>query len=185
MPVRSAESPISFLIHRLSRSWMRASMAYYLQEYGLGVPHVQILNTIGGRGALVSKEIADYTVMNKALISRSLSELTARGYTASAGDPKDARRRVWKLTAKGEAFVSAFKQVRLDRQNKLIQTLSREEKALLVDILERLYASSERLRVEESKLLAASRRAKQDTASRSRQRNKNGRETRNSSQAEA
>lgn len=160
-------------------------MAYYLQEYGLGVPHVQILNTIGGRGALVSKEIADYTVMNKALISRSLSELTARGYTASAGDPKDARRRVWKLTAKGEAFVSAFKQVRLDRQNKLIQTLSREEKALLVDILERLYASSERLRVEESKLLAASRRAKQDTASRSRQRNKNGRETRNSSQAEA
>jgi DNA-binding MarR family transcriptional regulator len=168
MPIRTTESPISFLIHRLSRSWLRASMAYYLSAYGLGVPHVQILNTIGSRGALVSKDIADFTVMNKALISRSLSELTARGYTARVVDPQDARRRVWKLTPKGEAFVEAFRPVRLDRQNKLIQALSREEKAMLVDILERLYASSERLRIEEGKMRAAMRRAKRNTQARNR-----------------
>lgn len=159
MPVRNAESPISFLIHRLSRSWMRASMAFYLQEYGLGVPHVQILNIIDRSGPTVSKDIADYTVMNKALVSRSLSELTARGYAVSATDPKDARRRVWKLTAKGQAFVGAFRPVRLDRQNRLIEALSHEEKAMLVDILDRLYVSSERMRTEEAKMLAARRRA--------------------------
>lgn len=178
MPVHTTESPISFLIHRLSRSWLRASMAYYLSAYGLGVPHVQILNTIGSRGALVSKDIADVTVMNKALISRSLSELMARGYTASVVDPKDARRRVWKLTPRGEAFVVAFRPVRLDRQNKLIQTLSREEKAMLVDILERLYASSERMRIEESKALAATRRAKRNQPPRNRPHGKSSRDAR-------
>jgi DNA-binding MarR family transcriptional regulator len=176
MPVRNAESPISFLIHRLSRSWMRASMAFYLQEYGLGVPHVQILNIIDSRGPTVSKDIADYTVMNKALVSRSLSELTARGYAVSAADPKDARRRVWKLTAKGQAFVAAFRPIRLDRQNKLIEALSREEKAMLVDILDRLYVSSERLRTEEGKMLATRRRANRARAK--------GRETRTSPPAQ-
>ena len=149
-------------------------MAYYLSAYGLGVPHVQILNTLGSRGALVSKDIADVTVMNKALISRSLSELTARGYTARVVDPEDARRRVWKLTTKGEAFVQAFRPVRLDRQNKLIETLSRQEKAMLVDILERLYASSERLRLEESRMLAATRRGRRDAPARNRPHGKAG-----------
>ena len=180
MPLRTTESPISFLIHRLSRSWLRASMAYYLGAYGLGVPHVQILNTIGSRGALVSKDIADVTVMNKALISRSLSELTTRGYTARVVDPKDARRRVWKLTPKGEAFVAAFRPVRLERQKKLIRTLSRAEKAVLVDILERLYASSERLRIEESKMLAAARRARRDGPARNRPQGRGGRDARGS-----
>jgi len=50
--------PILFFIHRLSRSILRASMARYLKEFGLGVPQVQILNAIGARGPLVSKEIA-------------------------------------------------------------------------------------------------------------------------------
>jgi DNA-binding MarR family transcriptional regulator len=176
LTIRSTESPISFLIHRLSRSWMRASMAYYMREFGLGVPHVQILHTLGNRGALVSKEIADYTVMNKALVSRSLSDLSDRGYASSNADAADARRRVWTLTPKGKAFVDMFHGVRIGRQERLIEVLSLEEKSVLVDILERLYASSEHLRLEESKMLAARRRKKRDDSSRSRARAKSPRE---------
>jgi DNA-binding MarR family transcriptional regulator len=167
---------------------MRASTAYYLQAFALGVPHVQILHTIGTQGPLVSKAIADYTVMNKALVSRSLTDLTGRGYTVGALDEEDARRRVWKLTPKGEAFVKMCRPIRLERQSKLLQVLSREEKEVLVGMLNRLYARSEALRVEEGVTLASRRRAKQreGAGAKSRLRARgNGRDTRGTARISA
>jgi DNA-binding MarR family transcriptional regulator len=155
---RRREDPVLFMIHRLSRSIMRASMAYYLQEFGLGVPQVQILNAIGAHGPLVSKDIADFMAMNKALVSRSLSDLTERGYTETLPDDKDARRRLWVLTAKGQEFVAMCRPVRMERTAKLLETLSDDEEAALIDVLERLYASSEAQRRDETRVLAARRR---------------------------
>lgn len=162
--------PILFFIHRLSRSILRASMARYLKEFGLGVPQVQILNAIGARGPLVSKEIADYMAMNKALVSRSLSDLTLHGYTRTSADAKDARRRVWTLTAKGKRLVETCRPIRHERTSKLIAALTEEERALLVDILDRLYVASEALGAEEARTAKRRRRpsarARTDTAGR-------------------
>ena len=163
MHSRRIEDPVSFLIHRLSRSVMRASMAYYLQEFGLGVPQVQILHSIGSHGPLVSKDIADYIAMNKALVSRSLSELSARGYAENTSDASDARRRVWTLTPKGKEFVAMCRPIRLERRAKLLKVLTQEEREIFVGVLQRLYESSENLRAEEAVMLAQRRRAKAKT----------------------
>ena len=150
----SGTDPIIFYIHRLSRSMMRASMAQYMHEFGLGVPQAQILNALGARGPAASKDIAVYTAMNKALVSRSLSDLTEAGYTVSLLDAADARLRVWKLTRKGEDFVAAFRPVRLERRAKLLKVLTAEEQVLFTQFIDKLYHSSEALGREE----AASRR---------------------------
>lgn len=142
---RPGADPIIFHIHRLSRSIMRAAMAQYLHEFGLGVPQVQILNALGARGPAVSKEIATYTAMNKALVSRSLSELTIAGYTVSSLDIADARLRVWKLTKKGEGFVSTFRPVLMERRLKLLKVLTADEQMLLAQFIDKLYSSSEAL----------------------------------------
>lgn len=142
---RPGSDPIIFHIHRLSRSIMRAAMAQYLHEFGLGVPQVQILNSLGARGPAVSKEIATYTAMNKALVSRSLSELTNAGFTVSSLDVADARLRVWKLTKKGEDSVAAFQPVLLGRRSKLLKVLTAEEQTLLTQFIDKLYSSSEAL----------------------------------------
>lgn len=164
MNSRRTDDPVSFLIHRLSRSLMRASMAYYLHEFGLGVPQVQILHAIGSHGPLVSKDIADYIAMNKALVSRSLSELNARGYAENTSDANDARRRVWTLTPKGKEFIAQCRPVNLERRAKLLKVLTEEERAVFVDVLERLYQSSENLRAAESVMLAERRRKKAKAA---------------------
>ncbi|HVV92331.1 MAG TPA: MarR family winged helix-turn-helix transcriptional regulator [Hyphomicrobiales bacterium] len=146
------EDPILFFIHRLSRSILRASMARYTLEFDLGVPQVQILNAIGALGPRVSKDLADYMAMNKALVSRSLSDLTARGYTRNTADPNDARRRVWTLTAKGRRLVEICRPIRHERTSQLTAALTDDERAVLVDILHRLYAASEQLGADEAKL---------------------------------
>jgi DNA-binding MarR family transcriptional regulator len=154
-PYRREDPVVLFMVHRLSRSLMRASMAYYLQEFGLGVPQVQILNSIGSLGPMLSKEIADHTAMNKALVSRSLSELTGSGYTEMRPDAGDARRRVWRLTARGQDFVTRFRPVRIERTTTLLKTLSDSEQDALVDVLDRLYNASEAQRCDEARALAA------------------------------
>jgi DNA-binding MarR family transcriptional regulator len=125
-------------------------MAEYLKSFGLGVPQVQILNALGANGTLASKDIATYIAMNKALVSRSLSELTRLGYTATAMDADDARRSLWTLTKKGEDLVAAFRPVLLERRAKLMKVLSSDEQVLLTQFIERLYASSEQLGREEA-----------------------------------
>lgn len=150
------DEPIILHIHRLSRSILRTSTAQYMHAFGLGVPQVQILNALGVHGTLSSKEIAEHTAMNKALVSRSLSELTNIGYTAISADATDARRSLWKLTAKGEGFVVAFRPMRLARRAKLLKVLAPDERALLIEIIEKLIVSSEEMGRQE----AAARRAK-------------------------
>jgi len=161
---RPGEDPIIFHIHRLSRSIMRASMAQYMKSYGLGVPQVQILNALGAHGTLSSKEIVTYIAMNKALVSRSLSQLTDLDYTAPAFDADDARRSLWKLTRRGEDFVATFRPMLLERRAKLMKVLSLEEQELLTQFIEKLYASSEQLGREES----AARRKRNPVTTRSR-----------------
>ena len=83
--------------------------------------------------------------MNKALVSRSLSELTIAGYTVSSLDIADARLRLWKLTKKGEAFVSTFRPVLMERRLKLLKVLTADEQMLLTQFIDKLYSSSEAL----------------------------------------
>ena len=98
--------------------------------------------------------------MNKALVSRSLSELTARGYTRNTADPNDARRRVWTLTAKGRRLVETCRPLRHERTSRLMAALTEDERAMLVDILNRLYIASEQLGADEAQLAKRRRAAK-------------------------
>jgi DNA-binding MarR family transcriptional regulator len=140
-----SDEPIIPNIHRLSRSILRSSTAEYMHQFGIGVPQAQILNAIGSSGTLSSKEIAELTAMNKALVSRSLSELTRLGYTTMSSEASDARRSLWRLTAKGESFVAAFRPLRVSRRARLLQALSPVERAQLTRLIDKLIVSSDEM----------------------------------------
>jgi DNA-binding MarR family transcriptional regulator len=152
MVMSEIDHPILFKVHRLSRSLLRASMAYYLHEFELGVPQVQILHALIP-GPLASKAIADVLAMNKALISRAVRELEDRGYVTGVSGVDDGRLRIWSLTDKGEEFVTMARPIRIERQRKFLSVLTREEQLLLEGVLDKLYESSEALRVDEAQLI--------------------------------
>lgn len=147
------DDPVLFLLHRLQRSVLRSSMAFYLYKFGLGVPHVQILHTLGGNGPSASKDIANALAMNKGLVSRSLRDLVERGYVTSTVDSQDARSRIWDLTEAGHRFVRDARPIRRERARRFLSTLSEEEQATLLNVLNKLYLSSEEQRQEEAKII--------------------------------
>lgn len=126
-------------------------MSFYLDRYGIGLPHMQILHTVAKHGPLPSIGIVDHTGMNKSLASRTLGQLTDDGYTIDLTDPADARKRVWVLTPKGEEFVAEVAPVLQERRLKILDALSEGERALLPELLKRLLEISEELREEEAR----------------------------------
>lgn len=154
MATPEIDHPVLFKVHRLSRSLLRASMAYYLHEFGLGVPQVQILHALIP-GPLASKAIADVLAMNKALISRAVRELEDLGYVTSVIGAEDGRLRIWSLTDKGQDFVTMARPIRMERQRKWLAVLTKGEQDLLEGVLDKLYESSEALRAEETKLISS------------------------------
>lgn len=128
-------------------------MAYYLHEFGLGVPQVQILHALI-QGPRASKDIADVLAMNKALISRSVRELEDLGYVTGKSGVDDGRLRIWSLTERGRELVQMARPIRMERQRKFLSVLTKEEQRLLEGVLDKLYASSEALRAEEAELIA-------------------------------
>jgi hypothetical protein len=83
--------------------------------------------------------------MNKALVSRSLSDLTRLGYTTMSSEASDARRSLWRLTGKGEALVAAFRPLRVARRARLLQALSPDERAQLTRLIDKLIVSSDEM----------------------------------------
>lgn len=146
-----------FRINRLSSSLGRAAMKFYSQRFDLGVPYVRLIYTIGDHGSLASKEIVEITAMDKALVSRVLSDMTRRGLVKSTGE--NARNRSWALTNSGLQFVATLNPVRQSRQEKLLADFSNDDLRELNKLLDRLFQSSERLRLKEEEDLRSSRSA--------------------------
>jgi DNA-binding MarR family transcriptional regulator len=144
-----------FRINRLSSSLGRAAMKFYSQRFNLGVPHVRVIYTISDHGSLASKEIVEITAMDKALVSRVLSDMTNLGFVKPTGE--NARNRIWALTNSGLQFVATINPVRQSRQEKLLGPFSNDDVRVLNKLLDRLFLSSEQLRLEEEEDLKTNR----------------------------
>lgn len=143
-----------YRIHRLARSLFKASTNYYVPRFALGVPEMRVLWVISDNAPLASSEVVEIAAMDKALVSRVMQRLVRRGYVADSVDPKDHRKRVWRLTDSGEEVVEKLAAVRQARQARVLGCITARERKLLNELLDRLFIASESLRADESAELA-------------------------------
>lgn len=156
-PLHPRRESVVLQINRLSSSWNKAAMKYYTDVWGLGIPHVRVLHTIGDRGPLAARDIVAVTLMNKGLVSRSLGDLTERNLVTSTAVSTDGRVLIWTLTNAGESLVASLRPVRDTRQRKLLEKFSPEELKALNTLLDKLFSGAEALRSEEARLIASRR----------------------------
>lgn len=154
---RDARNAIVYRINRVATSFSRASAQLYKAMFGLGLPSVRIVYTLADHHELTSKELVQITAMDKALVSRVLAELTARGLASNDDDTDRTRGRPWRLTASGLDLAQSMQPVRARRQTKLMEDFTDAEAADLNLLLDRLFQSSERLRLEEERSRKAKR----------------------------
>jgi DNA-binding MarR family transcriptional regulator len=152
-PLQRENRSINYRVYALASSLSKGAMRFYLAEFGLALPEMRLLSTLGSRRRLTSLELVNSTAMDKGLVSRVLSRLAKRGWVEHIPSAAGASRRVWKLTRSGAALVARLQPVWQERESRLQSDLTAQEHKLMLRLLERLFQASEKLRAEEAKTL--------------------------------
>jgi hypothetical protein len=108
-PLHHENRSINYRVYALASSLSRGAMRFYLATFGLALPELRLLSTLGSRRRLSSVELVKLTAMDKGLVSRVLNGLgkprlgragpVGRGLQPSCLEVDENRRRIGGATA--------------------------------------------------------------------------------------
>ena len=116
----------------------RGAILRYKRLAGLSSVEFGLVASLGRRPPMSVVRLAEAVGMDKGQISRALAELVSRKLVAKAVNPRDNRETLVSLTRTGLAAHDAIVAGALERNQRLLEQLSREEVALLLGHIDRL-----------------------------------------------
>ena len=153
-PLHRQNQSINYRVYALASSLSKGAMRFYQAKFGIALPEMRLLSTLGSYRRLSSLELVKLTAMDKGLVSRVLAGLAKRNLVQDVPAAAGSSRRVWKLSASGTALVARLRPVWQERESRLQADLSAKEHKLLLRLLETLFHASEKLRAEEAETLS-------------------------------
>lgn len=131
----------AFLPYRLSvlsNTVSSAIAADYQREFGLNIWQWRVMAVIGESPGLTARDVAARTAMDKVAVSRAVTALEQRGLLSRQAHPGDARAARLDLTDNGRGVYNQIVPLALAHEQSLLGALSREEQAVLGQLLEKL-----------------------------------------------
>lgn len=128
---------LTFVANKLSHS----ASATYQRRFGVNVTEWRIMSLLAIEPGIPATRICQVIGFDKGPVSRTLAAMEKRDLVATDEDPYDARRRLTRLTARGEALHDEIIVVALDRERRLTACLTPEQRDTLIDLLNRLHAN--------------------------------------------
>lgn len=129
---------ISYRLHVLANLSARWAEARYQQRFGLKLLEWRAMALLGGYGAQSLNELARGAGLEKSYASRTVAGLIKRNLVRSAQDDRDARGKLFELTRSGNALYRTVFQDAIARSEAWLSVLTPEERAALMNMLERL-----------------------------------------------
>jgi DNA-binding MarR family transcriptional regulator len=123
----------------------------YRLRFGLGVNEYQMLGMAANFPGHTANDAAEYMGLNKAIVSRSVASLIAKGLLAAE---KENRFRRLYLTESGAELYDAIMPVALERERVLLERLGKDEIDTLHRLLDRLLEQTDALRAYDQRLTA-------------------------------
>ena len=120
------EQRLSFRISRLSKL-LDTHAARQLAVHGTGLTSYRILMVLGIFGETTAADLSRLMVIDRAQISRSVSELMAQGLLDQQPDGANRRRKLLRLSEAGRAALGTFEPGLLERQKVFEELLDPEE----------------------------------------------------------
>src|SRR5215475_14676999 len=97
-PLHYENQSINYRVYALASSLSKGAMRFYLAKFGLALPEMRLLSTLGSHRRLSSLEFVKLTAMDKGLVSRVLNGLAKRGCVEQVVSAAGSSRSVWKLS---------------------------------------------------------------------------------------
>jgi DNA-binding MarR family transcriptional regulator len=137
----------SFLTYRLNTLAQlanRAGARWHQQVSGLTLAEWRIIATLGFFGHMSPSDLANRTMMDKAVISRVKTSLTGKGLIFDDADSGDSRKRILGLTDEGGQLYQSTMPAAQERQEELLGLFNDEELETLIRSFEKLQSHFER-----------------------------------------
>ncbi|WP_158215423.1 MarR family winged helix-turn-helix transcriptional regulator [Candidimonas nitroreducens] len=134
MPV---ERFVTFKVNQLSTAFERQWTRIMREKAGVSLSQWRVLVMLQAGPATFSR-LVEATGMNKALMSRSISELEAKRMLTVSATPDDARSITLTLAAKGRKLLQEVQPLALARQRHLLSALSASERRTFYAALDKL-----------------------------------------------
>ena len=139
------ERYVPFIIISISNNLYRGASQFYQARFGVGVTEWRVLSALAAEPNSTANRLCQIAQLDKAAASRSLKVLEKDGYVTIAPHRSDARKRVVAFTPAGQALYEKILTVALQRQEKMVEGFSPEERDTLIGYLHRLRANLAKL----------------------------------------
>jgi DNA-binding MarR family transcriptional regulator len=130
----------------------RGAILRYKRLTGLSSVEFGLVASLGRRPPMSVIRLAEAVGMDKGQISRALAELVARKLVAKAVNPRDNRETLVCLTKAGLAAHDAIVAGSQERNRRLLEQLSKDELAVLLDQIDRLTDTAAQMLADEKHL---------------------------------
>ena len=121
------ESYMPFQINLLLNQIRRISIDSYVKNIGISAREWRVLMTIGCLGPQMPAQIAACVKLDRATVTRGISNLIKLGLVKTTLDPLDGRRKMVYLTEKGACKCDEILPLMLERDQQLSQGLTSDE----------------------------------------------------------
>jgi len=139
-PTLSAEERLLGLFDRLRRIALGQNP---LEDSGVTGPQLALLDQIAASPGCGIQEIADRLDLTAPTVSVGVRRLEEAGLLERQPDPQDGRAILLFLTAQGQALHERARAFRREKMRRVLAGLTSEERATLLDLLERAINAAE------------------------------------------
>ncbi len=135
---RALDERTTYRFSILASRQTRCLSAMYVQKFGLSVSQWKVLPILGYHGPLSAKEVGERTSLEPEKVTRAVDQLVGRGLVSRRSDPKDRRRVILSLAAKGSAVFKESERLRGIIEAKFLDALQPKEQLLFHRLLDKL-----------------------------------------------
>jgi DNA-binding MarR family transcriptional regulator len=123
----------------------RGAILRYKRLAGLSSVEFGLVASLGRRPPMSVARVAEAVGMDKGQISRALAGLVSRRIVARSANPRDSREVLISLTRTGLAAHDAIVAGALERNQRLLEQMDKDEIALLMKQIDRLTRKAEQM----------------------------------------
>jgi DNA-binding MarR family transcriptional regulator len=127
----------------------RGAILRYKRLAGLSSVEFGLVASLGRRPPMSVARVAEAVGMDKGQISRALAGLVSRRIVARSANPRDSREVLISLTRTGLAAHDAIVAGALERNQRLLEQMDKDEIALLMKQIDHLTRKAEQMLVTE------------------------------------
>jgi len=149
-PVLELDDFVPYYVRAIANRLAQAASRLYQRKFGIGLTEWSCLSTQGKEEEISAPRICEMSGFDKALISRGLGSLEAKGFIQGRPVENHNRKRLIRFTPAGRALYVQIRALALVREQRLLEGLSPAERSALLAALRVMQRNATKLAAEET-----------------------------------